>query len=136
MKTKFTPIPFATAAFLIGAAAAGAGEVSGQSSTNVDIRDYTTVYCPINLKAPAGAYITGIDVSFKCIHTYSGDLRIYLKADRAGSPGSVLLWNREGGSADNPSGTTTGITAFNDVTVNRTWHLQVSDEMAGDCAYQ
>lgn len=108
--------------------------VSGSKTTNVTIPDaggYVSSTISIS-SAPSGAVVTGVDVYFKCSHTYSSDLVVDLNADSTGSLGNRNLWNREGGSADNPSRTTTGITTFNGLSVNRTWYLYAKDFVAGD----
>ncbi|MBL8745918.1 MAG: hypothetical protein JNK58_06125, partial [Phycisphaerae bacterium] len=80
--------------------------------------------------APSGAVVTRIDVYFKCIHTYSGDLIVDLNADAQGALGNRNLWNREGGAADNPTRTVNGVTTFNGLSVNRTWYLYSRDMAA------
>jgi subtilisin-like proprotein convertase family protein len=85
--------------------------------------------------APAGATVTGIDAYFKSVHTYGGDLVVDLNADSTGSLGNRNLWNREGGSADNPTRTVNGITTFNGLSVNRTWYLYAKDFVTGDTGY-
>jgi len=128
----------ATAIVLL-ALPAGAASVSGSKTTNVSIPDGSPgawVSSQIVISsAPAGATVTGIDVYFKCVHTYSGDLVIDLNADSTGSLGTRTLWNREGGSADNPTRTVTGISTFNGLSVNRTWYLYARDFAAGDSGY-
>ena len=111
--------------------------VSGSNTGNVTIPDaggYVSSTIAIS-SAPAGSVVTSIDVYFKCTHTYSSDLTVDLNADSTGSLGNRNLWNREGGSADNPTRTTTGITTFNGLSVNRTWYLYAKDFVAGDSGY-
>ena len=111
--------------------------VADSNTDNVTIPDagiYVASTIAIS-SAPASAVVTGIDVYFKCIHTYSSDLTVDLNADSTGSLGNRNLWNREGGSADNPTRTTTGITTFNGLSVNRTWYLYAKDFVAGDSGY-
>jgi subtilisin-like proprotein convertase family protein len=118
-------------------ASAHAASVSGSNAGNVTIPDaggYVSSTITIS-GAPAGATVTGIDVYFKCVHPYSGDLTVDLNADSTGSLGNYRIWNREGGAADNPTRTTTGISTFNGLSVNRTWYLYAKDWEAGDSGY-
>lgn len=115
---------------------------SGSRTTNVNIPDATAsgpgawVSSTITISgAPAGATVTGIDVSFGCIHTYSGDLYIDVNADINGNLGNYRLWNREGGSADNPTRSTSGIHTYDGLSVNRTWYLYARDNAPGDTGY-
>jgi subtilisin-like proprotein convertase family protein/uncharacterized protein YvpB len=107
------------------------------NSSNVNIPDAGAwVSSTITISgAPSGATITGIDVYFKCVHPYSGDLNIDLNADPTGSLGNYNLWSREGGTDDNPSRTVTGISTFNGLSANRTWYLYARDESASDAGY-
>lgn len=123
MKTKMIPLGVLATVFVLAFATAGRGAtVSGSNTGNVTIPDaggYVSSTIAIS-SAPAGSVVTSIDVYFKCTHTFSGDLTVDLNADSTGSLGNRNLWNREGGSADNPTRTTTGITTFNGLSVNRT----------------
>ncbi|HQY88067.1 MAG TPA: GH25 family lysozyme, partial [Tepidisphaeraceae bacterium] len=65
----------------------------------------------------------------------SGDLIVDVNADSSGSLGNYRLWNREGGSADNPARTTNNISTYNGLSVNRTWYLYARDCAAGDTGY-
>ncbi len=126
-----------TAVMLLSTAVGRGASVSGSNTGNVTIPDaggYVSSTIAIS-SAPAGSVVTSIDVNFKCTHTYSGDLTVDLNADSTGSLGNRNLWNREGGSADNPTRTTTGITTFNGLSVNRTWYLYAKDFVAGDSGY-
>lgn len=112
------------------------------NTTNVNVPDGTStgagawVSSPITISgAPAGAVVTGVDVYFRAMHAYSGDLLVDLNADSTGSLGNSRLWNREGGSADNPTRTVNGITTFNGVSVNRTWYLYAQDATRLDAGY-
>ena len=114
-----------------------AASVVGSNPGNVNIPDagaYVSSTIAIST-APAGAVVTGIDVYFKCTHTYSGDLVVDLNADSTGSLGNRNLWNREGAGADNPTRTTPGIPTFNGLSVNRTWYLYAKDFAVGDSGY-
>jgi subtilisin-like proprotein convertase family protein len=83
--------------------------------------------------APAGAVVTAIDVHFSCVHTYSGDLDIDLNDQEFAH--NYNVWANEGGSADNPSRTVTGISTFNGLPVNGQWCLFAQDTSAGDTGY-
>jgi len=136
---RLRPLILSAIVFILHSLPVEAASVSGSRTTNVSIPDGSPgawVSSQISISsAPAGATVTGIDVSFECIHPYSGDLVVDLNADSTGSLGNRTLWNREGGSADNPSRTVTGISTFNGVTVNRTWYLYARDYEAGDSGY-
>jgi N-acetylmuramoyl-L-alanine amidase/subtilisin-like proprotein convertase family protein len=138
MKIKTIPLMASTTvAMLLLSHASHGASVTGSNTGNVPIPDaggYVSSTIAISA-APAGAVVTGIDVYFKCTHTYSGDLVVDLNADSTGSLGNRNLWNREGGAADNPTRTTTGITTFNGLSVNRTWYLYAKDFVAGDSGY-
>lgn len=86
----------------------------GSNTSNVNIPDSNVwVSSTISISgAPAGATVTGIDVHFGIVHPYSGDLNVDLNADPQGALGNYDLWQRAGGSADNPSRTVYGITTF------------------------
>jgi subtilisin-like proprotein convertase family protein/pimeloyl-ACP methyl ester carboxylesterase len=130
-------VAFVFVAFLWIVACAFADSRFGSNSSNVSIPDTNTfVSSTITISgAPSGAVVTGIDVYFRCVHPYSGDLNIDLNADANGSLGNRDLWSREGGSADNPTRTVTGISTFNGLSVNRTWYLYARDEVGGDSGY-
>ncbi|MFA6545765.1 MAG: hypothetical protein WCS99_15210, partial [Limisphaerales bacterium] len=139
MKTKpFFKTSILTAIALLAFASIGrSASVSGSNTGNVTIPDvggYVSSTIAIS-SAPAGSTVTSIDVYFKCIHTYSGDLTVDLNADSTGSLGNQNLWNREGAAADNPTRTITGISTFNGLSVNRTWYLYAKDFGAGDSGY-
>ena len=117
---------------------ATAGEQYAFNGSNVNIPDAGTSFVSSTITisgAPAEAVVTGIDVYFRCVHPYSGDLNVDLNADSQGNLGNYDLWQREGGSADNPSRTVNGITTFNGLSVNRTWYLYARDEESGDSGY-
>ncbi len=131
------PILIGALALLVCASAGFAASISGSNAGNVSIPDaggYVSSTITIS-GAPSGATVTGIDVYFRCVHSYSGDLVVDLNADSTGSLGNRNLWNREGGAADDPTRTTTGITTFNGLSVNRTWYLYAKDFVAGDGGY-
>ena len=77
MKTRQIPVSIVTAAVvLLFTHMALAASVSRSNTGDVNIPDaggYVSSTIAI-ASAPAGATVTGIDVSFRCAHTYSGDL--------------------------------------------------------------
>ncbi|MCP4214146.1 MAG: hypothetical protein GY765_05795 [bacterium] len=83
--------------------------------------------------APANAVVTGMDISFSCTHTYSGDLQVQVND---GEQAQILvLWDNEGGSAPNPTRTLYNDSTFNGLAVNGTWQLSVQDSAGGDTGY-
>ncbi len=121
------------------ASQANAASITGSNTSNISIPDGAPgnwVSSTIAISGtPSGAVVTGIDIYFKCIHPYSGDLVVDLNADATGALGDQNLWNREGGSADNPTRTTTSIHTFDGLSVNRTWYLYARDYATGDSGY-
>ncbi len=121
------------------ASQANAASITASNTSNISIPDGSPgnwVSSTIVISgAPSGAVVTGIDIYFKCIHPYSGDLVVDLNADSTGALGNQNLWNREGGSADNPTRTTTSIHTFDGLSVNRTWYLYARDYATGDSGY-
>jgi len=116
---------------------AAAADKYAFNGSNVDIPDaggFVSSTIAIT-GAPAGAVVTGIDVYFRVVHPYSGDLNIDLNADAQVQLGNYDLWQREGGAQDNPSRTVTGISSFNGLSVNRTWYLYAKDEAPTDSGY-
>jgi subtilisin-like proprotein convertase family protein len=100
----------------------------GSNGTNVEIPDGTGEweYSIIDISgAPAGAVVTGVDVYYRIVHNYAGDLKVDLEVQNSNK--NYNLRNREGGVEDNPSDTVTGISAFNGLAVNRKWYLYASD---------
>jgi subtilisin-like proprotein convertase family protein len=131
----FTKIlPALAGASLLTVAAHGA-TVYGANGTDVAIPDNAGwVRSDITISgAPSWAVVTSIDVHFSAIHTYSGDLNIDVNDQNVTR--NYDFWSREGGSTPNPSRTVYGITTFNGLAVNGTWHLYARDEAAGDTGY-
>ena len=126
----------------VGLVSLGASEF-GSRNSNIAIPDNGDwVSSTISTNgAPSGATVTGIDVHFEIVHPYSGDLDVDLNAVTVSEAlgiillGNYDLWSREGGSADNPSRTVNGISAFNGLSVNRTWYLYARDYEALDSGY-
>ena len=126
--------------FMAFCSAALSASVSGSNTGNVAIPDATAsgpgayVSSTIVISgAPAGALVTGIDVYFKCVHAYGTDLTVDLNADSTGSLGNYRLWSQAAGA--NPTKTTTGISTFNGLSVNRTWYLYARDWVQYDTGY-
>ncbi len=111
-----------------------ADSASGSNTTDIPIPDNGGwVYSTINISgAPPGATITGIDVDFDIVHTFSGDLIVDLEVGSYSN--SARLWDREGGSSQNPS-RSTSTSEFNGLPVNNTWYLYVRDYEADDIGY-
>lgn len=114
---------------------AAAESVYGENLTDVPIPDEGSwVFSAINITgAPADAVVTSVDVYFRCVHTYSGDLQVSLL-----DPGYSVqydIWAFEGGGADNPSRTVTGITDYTGLPVNGMWRLYAIDGAALDVGY-
>ncbi len=126
--------------YSLGAACVFAQSVSASKGTDVPIPDgsctgnacanpasgccgFLAQSCIDISNAPPTAVITSIDVGFQCVHSYSADLAVYL-SDVA------ILWDHEGGPADNPSDQVSGITAANGLLVNQQWCL-----LAEDCCH-
>ena len=124
-------------ALLLFVSAGHSATIGGTNSVNVSIPNPGPyAFSGITFaSAPEGAIVTGIDVYFRCIHSYSGDLAVELRADPEGALGIRTLWNREGGSANNPMRTVSGISTFNGLSVNRTWRLAARDFVFGDEGY-
>ena len=136
MKNRKFGVGLLAAGILLQASTtAFSGSVSGSKTGNVTIPDaggYVSSTIVIS-GAPSGAVVTGIDVYLKCVHPYGSDLTVDLNADSTGSLGNYRLWNRETGV--NPTRTTTGISTYNGLSVNRTWYLYAKDWVAQDSGY-
>jgi hypothetical protein len=78
--------------------------------------------------APAGSFVTGIEVRVDLHHTYVADLEIRLETGLY----LTYLWNRQSpGDGDGIHRTFT-VTAFNGQSPNQTWYLYIKDRAAGD----
>ncbi len=100
--------------------------VSGD--TPISIPDNNSTGITSNLNVTGSATVTSFDVTVDITHTYIGDLVVTLYTP---SGGSVVLSNREGGSADNIHKTWT-IDASGGVSINGTWSLKVTDNAGYD----
>ncbi|MHC4863512.1 MAG: trypsin-like serine peptidase [Planctomycetota bacterium] len=83
--------------------------------------------------APAGAVVNCIDVYYRILHTYVGDLVVDL------SDYDLIheynLWLNPSANWANLEETETGITAFNGQPANQGWTLWAQDCMTGDIGY-
>ncbi len=109
---------------------------SAVNRSDVAIPDYNntthqpgTAQTAVALSAPAGALVTGIDVSFAFDHSYTGDLEMRLIAPNGTS---VLLRNREGTSgAQNEYDFYNGALLLG-APVTGTWTMRFTDRQAAD----
>lgn len=83
----------------------------------------------VTLTAPAGAAVTGVDVSYSFTHTYWGDLVITLIAPNGAQ---TVLRNRVGTSTSGTELQRMYTTALNGAPVAGTWILRVNDAVASD----
>ncbi len=83
----------------------------------------------VSLTAPAGATVTGVDVSYNFTHTYWGDLVITLIAPNGAQ---TVLRNRVGGSTSGTELQRLYTTALNGAPVAGNWILRVNDAAAQD----
>lgn len=112
-----------------------AAEQTERSTANINIPDLGSASSGIGFNPnnfPSGANITSVDVFYAIVHTYSGDLIVKIEHPDGTEH---ILRNREGGSADNPSGTVNGISIFNGKSPGGLWHLNVSDSARADTGY-
>ncbi|MBN2403228.1 MAG: hypothetical protein JXN64_12620, partial [Spirochaetes bacterium] len=84
--------------------------------------------------APSGSIITKITLYFEIIHTYPGDLDIWLTYYDGGWHDYYIYHYNDLGSDDNViySGV---INFYNGISPNQTWYLSVQDRMIGDSGY-
>ncbi|MEX0777166.1 MAG: proprotein convertase P-domain-containing protein [Phycisphaeraceae bacterium] len=85
--------------------------------------------------APSNATVTSVDVHYKVMHPYVGDLKAWLTTQQGSTWYDRTVWNREGGSADNIDEAEANLTTWNGLAANRTWYLAVDDQAAGDSGY-
>jgi len=105
---------------------------------NVQIPDNSgTVNMALTVSgAPANATITDVDVRYKIVHPYVGDLQVWLTSYYEGSWHDHLwLWNREGGSQDNIDETEYGLDTWDGASPNQTWYLVARDQASRDTGY-
>ncbi len=106
------------------------GKYSGDNQTNCPINDNSDSYSSIKLCGQGT--VSNINVQVDIIHTYIGDLQIWVK-----SPDGTeyLIWNRQGGSADNihqPFNIPSGLDGKQ---IKGEWKLHVKDCAGGDTGY-
>ncbi|MCB1608594.1 MAG: proprotein convertase P-domain-containing protein, partial [Xanthomonadales bacterium] len=101
-----------------------------ENTTNYTINDNSDIYSPITVSGRTGNAPSNLQVSVNIIHTYQGDLQVYLIAPDGSS---YTLHNRTGGGTDNLIKTYT-VNASSEV-ANGTWQLRVRDRAAGDTGY-
>jgi len=77
--------------------------------------------------APANAVITSVDVEYWIDHNWAGDLRVWLTTEHNGEWQDYVLWDQEGGHADDIYEKETGITTWNGLPANRKWYLCAAD---------
>ncbi len=100
-----------------------------QNTTDYTINDFSDVYSPINVSRTGNAP-SNLQVAVRIIHTYIGDLQVYLIAPDGTS---YTLHNRTGGSAQNLI-TTYTVNASARL-ANGQWRLRVRDRASGDTGY-
>jgi hypothetical protein len=101
-----------------------------QNQTNYNITDNGTINSPITVSGRSGNAPSNLQVSVRIIHTYIGDLQVYLIAPDGTSR---TLHNRSGGGTDNII-TTYTVNASSEL-ANGTWQLRVRDRANGDTGY-
>jgi subtilisin-like proprotein convertase family protein len=79
------------------------------------------------ISVPDSATVGGLSVELDITHTYAGDVMVVLSHNGA----EQVLWNREGGSADDIR-KTLAVSAFNGADASGTWTLKVSDRASRD----
>jgi subtilisin-like proprotein convertase family protein len=120
-----------------GSLTSAAGQsITASSDVDVPIPDGNGEYAYGSILiqgAPEGAVVTGVDVEWSVIHPYSGDLLISLTDQE--QIAELVLWDYEGGSAPDPSGSASGVTVFNGLPVNGDWFLLLYDNEFYDEGY-
>lgn len=85
--------------------------------------------------APADAVVTAVTIRYQIKHTYIGDLVVWGTTLESGTPYDHVLWNNEGGSADDIDETESGLTRWNGLSPNRTWSLSADDQVGADVGF-
>ncbi|MGB8657982.1 MAG: CARDB domain-containing protein [Candidatus Zixiibacteriota bacterium] len=117
-----------------GAEKGNKGVVWNENSGNYWIPYGNWIYSPITISsAPSWATVYSIDMHYRVIHPYVGDLAIDLTDQDLGH--QYRLWNYQGGSTHNIDTTIYMISFFNGESVNQTWKLWGWDCCAGDSGY-
>jgi len=82
----------------------------------------------INLTgAPADAVIRSVDVEYWITHTWVGDLKVWLATEEKGQWIEYVLWDRQGGNANDIHEKETELSTWNGLLVNRKWYLCAAD---------
>ena len=113
-----------------GGGGGGGGQSFFENTTNYTINDYSDIRSPITVSGRSGNAPSDLEVSVRIIHTYQGDLQVYLIAPDGSS---YTLHNRTGGGTDNLIKTYT-VNASSEL-ANGTWNLRVRDRANGDTGY-
>lgn len=120
-----------TGSYTAGGGGGGGGQPSFfENTTNYTINDNSDIYSPINVSGRTGNAPSDLEVSVRIIHTYKGDLQVYLIAPDGSS---YTLHNRSGGGTDNII-TTYTVNASSEA-ANGQWRLRVRDRARGDTGY-
>ena len=86
--------------------------------------------------APSNATITDVDIYYEIKHTYVGDIKAWATTDYGGGNWQDwVMWNREGGGADNIAEWEYGIDKWDGASANRTWWLVAGDYASTDTGY-
>jgi serine protease len=101
-----------------------------ENTSNYTINDNSDIYSPINVSGRTGNAPSNLQVSVRIIHTYIGDLQVYLIAPDGVS---YTLHNRTGGSTQNLITTYTVNASARPA--NGQWRLRVRDRARGDTGY-
>ncbi|MCB1629168.1 MAG: proprotein convertase P-domain-containing protein [Xanthomonadales bacterium] len=101
-----------------------------ENTSNFTINDNSDIYSPITVSGVSGNAPSDLEVAVNIVHTYIGDLQVYLIAPDGSS---YTLHNRSGGGTDNINQTYT-VNASSE-TANGTWQLRVRDRASGDTGY-
>jgi len=106
---------------------AGDEEFTFESTVPVDIPDNDQAGISSVIEAQGQGSVGSLEVELDITHTYVGDLTVTLT--HAGK--TAVLWNRQGGSADDIV-TTLRLNDFNGVDIAGTWELHVVDSARYD----
>ncbi|MCB1641906.1 MAG: S8 family serine peptidase, partial [Xanthomonadales bacterium] len=87
-----------TGSYTAGGGGGGGGQSFFENTTNFTISDYADIYSPITVSGRSGNAPSNLQVHVNIVHTYIGDLQVYLIAPDGSS---YTLHNRSGGGTDN-----------------------------------
>ncbi len=102
---------------------------TGVDRTDRTIADLGSAQSAVTVTAPAGATVTGVDVSYSFDHSFWGDLEITLVAP---SGASAVVRPRSGGSMGGPETQRVYTSALNGGPAAGTWVLRASDLASQD----